>query len=74
MQHEAFRSGNFDTKFIERYFQPELLTPQPAAEEIEIAAVLAAYLFETTKPQTIIDSREKTSAPVSSWKKNRLKL
>jgi acetyl-CoA carboxylase biotin carboxylase subunit len=25
MQHEAFRSGDFDTKFVEKYFKPELL-------------------------------------------------
>ena len=25
MNHEAFRSGNFDTKFVEKYFKPELL-------------------------------------------------
>ena len=25
MTHEAFRSGNFDTKFVEKYFKPEML-------------------------------------------------
>lgn len=42
VQHEAFRSGQFDTKFIERYFKPEMLT-----EESEEVAGLAAFLAAT---------------------------
>jgi len=70
MQHEAFRSGNFDTKFIQHYFNPEALIPINTDEETELAAVMAAYLFETAKPK-IATSEVNTGAAVSNWNKNR---
>ncbi len=48
MQHEAFLSGNFDTKFIERYFTPEALQLHDE-EASAIAAFLAARLMESEK-------------------------
>ena len=33
MHHQAFRSGNFDTKFVEKYFSPDALKPQPDQTE-----------------------------------------
>jgi acetyl/propionyl-CoA carboxylase alpha subunit len=39
-EHEAFRSGNFDTHFVKKYYSPEILK-QKAAEEAEIAALIA---------------------------------
>jgi propionyl-CoA carboxylase alpha chain len=44
--HEAFRSGNFDTKFVELYFRPELLEPQFTEEEKNLLAALAVEFFE----------------------------
>ncbi|MBK6622878.1 MAG: acetyl-CoA carboxylase biotin carboxylase subunit [Saprospirales bacterium] len=44
MEHPAFRSGNFDTGFVNRYFTPEALAAQ-RAEEGEIAAFIAALLY-----------------------------
>jgi acetyl-CoA carboxylase biotin carboxylase subunit len=43
MQHEAFRSGNFDTRFVENYFRPATLLSSNEEEEL-IAAVLATTL------------------------------
>jgi acetyl/propionyl-CoA carboxylase alpha subunit len=40
MQHEAFITANFDTKFIEKYFSPDLL--EKASEEISLAAIFAS--------------------------------
>ncbi len=40
LEHEAFRSGDFDTHFVKKYYSPELLLAD-AAEEMEIAALLA---------------------------------
>ncbi|WP_026464489.1 acetyl-CoA carboxylase biotin carboxylase subunit [Adhaeribacter aquaticus] len=73
MQHEAFRSGNFDTKFIQNYYNPELLSSPPAQEEAEVAAVLAAFLYKTTKPKTTTTFAA-TSVSTSNWKKNRSQL
>lgn len=39
-EHEAFRSGNFDTHFVKNYYSPSLLEEQHA-EEAEIAARIA---------------------------------
>jgi acetyl-CoA carboxylase biotin carboxylase subunit len=40
MEHEAFRSGNFDTHFVKKYYDAEVLKEQ-AAKEAEIAALVA---------------------------------
>jgi propionyl-CoA carboxylase alpha chain len=39
-EHEAFRSGNFDTHFVKNYYSPEALE-QIHKEEAEIAALVA---------------------------------
>ena len=39
-EHEAFRSGNFDTHFVKDFYSPEILK-QLAYEEAEIAALVA---------------------------------
>ncbi|MCJ8163706.1 acetyl-CoA carboxylase biotin carboxylase subunit [Pontibacter sp. E15-1] len=69
LQHEAFRSGNFDTKFIERYFSPSVLEQKPGIEEEEIAVALAALLLENKKPDTAETSNVPTST--SNWRRNR---
>ncbi|AWM14445.1 acetyl-CoA carboxylase biotin carboxylase subunit [Flavobacterium sediminis] len=40
MEHEAFRSGNFDTNFVKKYYDSEVLKVQ-AEKEAEIAALVA---------------------------------
>ena len=72
MQHEAFRSGNFDTKFIQRYFNPESINPTINEEEAELAAVLTAYLFENTKPKTeSAGAINGNNSSLSNWNKHR---
>lgn len=71
MKHEAFRSGNFDTKFVEQYFTPDLLKKSGANIESEqLAAALAATVFQESseKNTTTATSRHET---VSRWKVNR---
>lgn len=67
MQHEAFVNGNFDTKFIDNYFKPELL---PIRQTDEAFVALAAA--------TLHKQERKASAPLiesahteSTWKQNR---
>ncbi|MEP0132134.1 MAG: acetyl-CoA carboxylase biotin carboxylase subunit [Eudoraea sp.] len=43
-EHEAFRSGNFDTHFVKNYYSPEVLNKK-ADEEARIAAVLAVKQY-----------------------------
>lgn len=68
MHHEAFRSGKFDTRFVEKYFKPEVLKAIHQEEDI-IAAALSTYLMN--------GNSSKENAPVtleagSKWKKSRL--
>jgi propionyl-CoA carboxylase alpha chain len=68
MQHDAFRSGNFDTRFVENYFKPASIPPATNEDEELIASLLATTLLNgngKTVDETI-------AAPVSNWKKNRL--
>lgn len=48
-EHEAFRSGKFDTNFVKKYFSPEILKVQ-MGKEAEIAALIALkHYFEDQK-------------------------
>jgi acetyl-CoA carboxylase biotin carboxylase subunit len=48
-EHEAFRSGKFDTHFVKKYYSPEILKEQ-ASKEAEIAALVALkQYFEDQK-------------------------
>lgn len=38
--HEAFRSGNFDTNFVKKYYSPEIIL-ENQAKEAEVAALVA---------------------------------
>jgi acetyl-CoA carboxylase, biotin carboxylase subunit len=70
MNHDAFRSGNFDTSFVEKYFKPEVLIENPVAEEEMIAAVLATQIIGETKKAA---TKTTISSPATSnWKKNRV--
>jgi len=68
MQHEAFRFGNFDTRFVENYFTAEVLKPKPDETEERLASALAATLLNERQSLT-----SSASAPGSKsrWKKNR---
>lgn len=67
MKHEAFRSGNFDTHFVEKYFTPDKL--QLVDEnEAKAAAYVMARIMEEAKSNTRIIVSENTT---SNWKKNR---
>lgn len=44
LNHEAFTSGKFDTKFVEKHFRPELLDEDNPEEE-EVAIAFAAQIL-----------------------------
>ena len=69
MTHEAFRSGEFDTKFVEKYFTPDTLKPIPNEDEETLAAMLAGFLKEEMK-QVVTQSNQVGNT--SLWKKNRV--
>ncbi len=70
MEHEAFRSGNFDTNFISRYYTPEVQERAATEEEMDIAAALAVMLSRNDTPQP---AGQVTSSQGSKWKVTRRK-
>ena len=63
LKHEAFVSGNFDTKFVERYFDPaELQKKDPEYEQM--AAAMAAYLVDGRQSQAPVNGH----GQLSKWK------
>jgi acetyl-CoA carboxylase biotin carboxylase subunit len=70
--HEAFRSGNFDTHFVKNHFKPEFLEHYEETEA-EVAGVLAAWLQanrKNTQPQAQSTSSDTTKV-VSRWTKRK---
>ena len=65
MQHDAFRSGRFDTHFVKKYFTPEVLNENNEAE-----AMIAALIMEKllSAPQNTVQA---ATSEVSAWVKNR---
>jgi len=69
VQTEPFRSGNFDTKFIEKHFKPEYLNNEDPELE-KVASLLAGYIWEKDKKQNLTNAGAMTNG-VSKWKINR---
>jgi acetyl-CoA carboxylase biotin carboxylase subunit len=66
MDHEAFVSGNYDTHFVQKYFNPEKSLMDNG--DAEIAAIIMAKLFNEHKQTS--KSSEKI-AEKSAWRINR---
>lgn len=72
LQHEAFSSGQFDTKFVEKYFTPDKLDIVWEEEELQLLAGLAVDLFEADKHKLRpVNSNGGKGLPRTNWK-NRL--
>jgi propionyl-CoA carboxylase alpha chain len=70
LNHQAFRSGNFDTNFVKNHFKPEYLQQHTDLEESEVAALFAAILASEAG-----NSPASVSQPLQSqrsrWKERR---
>ena len=66
LNHEAFRSGDFDTKFVEKYFTPAVLDPIFDESELELLAALAVEFFTGANSES--KTTEKSSVE-SAWRK-----
>jgi acetyl-CoA carboxylase, biotin carboxylase subunit len=69
MEHPSFRSGNFDTRFVENFFKPEVLQAIKSDDEEMLAAILASTLLHTNGH---VKTNEAMPTVVSNWKKNRV--
>lgn len=68
MKHEAFLSGQFDTRFIENYFKPDML--EASSDDEELVAALVAV--NTQRPASTNEQQQSQSDAQSNWKRNRL--
>ena len=66
VEHPDFRDGSFTTKFVEKYFSPDLLAKAATEDELLAGAIAAAFITEekTTIPKPLQQAQ-------SDWKKNR---
>lgn len=67
LEHEAFRSGNFDTKFVQEYFTPEVLEPSFSDEEKEMMVALAVEFFTHAKSSLKLGGSHTVKG--SAWRK-----
>jgi acetyl-CoA carboxylase biotin carboxylase subunit len=67
LEHKAFRSGDFDTHFINKYFKPEMLKSARKEEEEVAALVSSWWISGQKKAKKVAPSSEGFSA----WKINR---
>ncbi|MFA6082974.1 acetyl-CoA carboxylase biotin carboxylase subunit [Mucilaginibacter sp.] len=66
MQHEAFTSGNFDTHFVKKHFNPESL--QTGSED---GALIAALIMEKLLAVKKVAVAETVNCEDSNWVRNR---
>ncbi|WP_259069352.1 acetyl-CoA carboxylase biotin carboxylase subunit [Mucilaginibacter sp. X4EP1] len=66
MQHEAFKSGNFDTHFVSKHFTPGSLNTSNEDE-----ALMAALVMETLLSTKTDALNNNTPIETSNWVKNR---
>ncbi|KEO72510.1 acetyl-CoA carboxylase biotin carboxylase subunit [Anditalea andensis] len=52
LKHDAFVKGDFDTKFVEKYFTPDMLDEAFSADELHILAAAGVFLSETNNPKS----------------------
>ncbi len=68
---DAFRLGNYDTKFIEKYFKPELLS-ESNDDADEVAALLSSIVWEKNgTAKASVSAAGSGTRSFSKWKMNR---
>jgi propionyl-CoA carboxylase alpha chain len=72
LQHEKFRTGDFDTHFVPNYFTGNEAALQRDGyydwKKLQTVAALAAALERETRAQNMTASQNNGMAPSSSWK------
>lgn len=66
INHEAFKSGNFDTHFVQSYFTPDVLDESNEGDYLAIAAFLADR--SSSNNQNLFESSEQKT---NTWKLQR---
>jgi acetyl-CoA carboxylase biotin carboxylase subunit len=69
LQHEAFVTGDFDTNFVKHFFKPEYLERVASEEELEVAAIFAAWDRENSQQAPVHTTTQVQTK--SAWKERR---
>ena len=70
VNHEVFRSGTFDTNFVNLHFHPGLLNEAQDTENKELAALMSAFIMLNFKSGQIIQD-DSFIKKTSKWRLNR---
>jgi acetyl-CoA carboxylase biotin carboxylase subunit len=60
MGHKAFRSGDFDTKFVENYFKPEVLDEHFTEDDMKLLAAFIGHLESDKYNKTTFFENQKS--------------
>jgi acetyl-CoA carboxylase biotin carboxylase subunit len=69
MLHEAFRSGNFDTHFVSKYYKPEQKSTPDEVEALIAALVALKALNKKTNAAIPVEA-----SSASEWRRNRIDI
>lgn len=76
LQHPDFVSGNFDTNFIPKNYNPEKTELSPLSEnELELSALFASHYINQSAAAAIsenVETKVRNVKGFSSWRKNRI--
>lgn len=67
INHEAFKSGDFDTQFVKHYFSDTSVLNNTDKSTLELAAVMANYFVDKNSEKSTFEASEK----FNSWSLNR---
>jgi acetyl-CoA carboxylase biotin carboxylase subunit len=67
LNHAAFTTGNFDTKFVENYFHPNEINK----DELKLAALIASKLQKENSANFVV-FEETENVQNSNWRKSRI--
>jgi acetyl/propionyl-CoA carboxylase alpha subunit len=73
MNHPNFISGDFNTHFIQNYFQPNAEASLVSDELLDLTSA-AAYFWENRKGVDISVTEPTQGSTISNWARNRKKL
>ncbi len=68
MQHDAFRSGDYNTSFVGTHFTSDSLVQEENIEEEELAAIFASKLIFENQNKTKVSQKVVQTSNVSNWK------
>lgn len=68
MEHEAFTSGDFDTHFVQKHYEPQMLN-RVDEDGNAVAALMSAWLLQTEKKEHV-QGTSSTSTD-NAWRRNR---